>query len=87
MLDLSGRESLGKHIHDHLVGRAVGDLEGALLDDPSDEVIAYINMFSSCVVLVVFSELPQRLVPFWPPGSAGPAGWVLLAVCSAVEQE
>lgn len=49
----------GKRVGEHFISGTINDLEGTMFDDPSDsdEVESDVNVFSACVVPVVFSEL------------------------------
>ena len=54
VFDLRGGQRFGERIGEHLIGWAINDLEGTLFDNPADEVESDVNVFSVCVVLVVF---------------------------------
>src|SRR5712671_995340 len=56
MFHLGRRQVLGECIGDHVIGRAVYEAQGTLLDDPADKVVAHVDMFHARVVLVVLSE-------------------------------
>src|SRR5712672_4665710 len=56
MLNLGRRQGLGERVGDHVIGQAVYEAQGTLLDDPADKVVAHIDMFRARVVLVVPSE-------------------------------
>ncbi len=56
MLHFSGRQGLSECVGHHIIGGAVNEVQGSLLDDPVDEVISYINMLCACMVLVVLCK-------------------------------
>ncbi len=56
MLDLQRGERLGQDVGDHVVGRAIDELDLLVLDDPADEVVAYVDVLRTGMVLVVASE-------------------------------
>jgi hypothetical protein len=56
MLDLGQRQCLHKCIGNHVIGRAIDEVQGALLDDLLDEVVAHINVLYIHMILVVPRE-------------------------------
>jgi hypothetical protein len=56
MLHLGRWQGLGERVRDHVIGRAINEAQGALLNDPSDEVVVHIDVLRACVVLVVLGE-------------------------------
>jgi hypothetical protein len=46
------RESIGNHV----IGRAVNEVQGAVFDNPSDEMEVNVDVFSSGMILVVFRK-------------------------------
>ena len=53
MLHFSRRQGLSECVGHHIVGGAVNEVQGSLLNDPADEVILHVNMLHACMVLVV----------------------------------
>ena len=62
MFDLRGGQCFGERVGEHLISWAINDLEGTLFDNPADEVELDVNVFSACVVLVVFGKFNSGLV-------------------------
>ena len=62
MLRLGGGERFGERIGNLFIGGAVDKSHEALFDNVTDEVKTDVNMFCTCVVLVVFSEFDGRFV-------------------------
>jgi hypothetical protein len=62
MLHLGRWQGLGERVHNHVVGRAINEVQGALLDDPSDEVVSHVDVLHARVVLVVLGERDGCLV-------------------------
>ena len=60
--DLPAWKGLGEDVGRHIVRRAVHDVDSGAHDDLADEMIAYIDVFGPCVVVVVCRELERRLV-------------------------
>jgi hypothetical protein len=56
MLHLGRWQGLDEHVYDHVIGWAVNEVQGTLLDDPLDEVVAHVDMLRAHVVLMVLSE-------------------------------
>ena len=62
MLNLGRWQSLGKGIRHHDLGGAIHEPDHTLINDPTNEMIAYVYMIGMRVVLVVMSEGNCRLV-------------------------
>ena len=62
MLHLGRGESLGKGVCDHVVGWAINKAHGSALDDPSNEMVSYIDVLRARMVLVVACEGDGGLV-------------------------
>ena len=62
MLDFEGRERLRECVGDHIRGRAVDELNGAILADPTEEMETNVDVFRACVVLVVSRKSDRGLV-------------------------
>ena len=56
MLHLGRGQGLGERVSDHVVRWAIHEAEGALLNDPANEVIAHVNVFGACMILVITGE-------------------------------
>ena len=56
MLHLGWWQGLGKRVSNHVIGWAIYESQGALLNDPANEIIAHIDVLRARVVLVVSSE-------------------------------
>jgi hypothetical protein len=56
MLHLDRWQCLGEHISNHVVGGAVNEAQGTLLDDPSDPMIMHVDVLGPGMVLVVAHE-------------------------------
>jgi hypothetical protein len=56
MLHLGRWQGLGERVRDHVVGWAINKAQGALLDDPSDEMVVHVDVLRAHVVLMVLSE-------------------------------
>ena len=44
MLHFGRGQGLGERVGDHVVSWAINEAHGALLDDPSNEVVAHVNV-------------------------------------------
>lgn len=62
MFNFRRRESFSEGIGNHVISGAINETDGSVFDDPSDKMKAYINMFSTWVILVVFGECNRRLI-------------------------
>jgi hypothetical protein len=56
VLDLCGGKRLSKRISDHVSCGTIDKPEGPFFDDPANEMIADVNMFSPGVILMVLRE-------------------------------
>jgi hypothetical protein len=56
MLHLGRWQGLGECVCNHVIGQAVNKAQGTLLDDPSDEVVAHVDVLHVRMVLMVLSE-------------------------------
>jgi len=62
VLDLGRRQCLGEDIGHHVISGAVNELDGTLLDDPVDPMVAHINVLGLRMVLIVMCECDGSLV-------------------------
>jgi hypothetical protein len=62
MLHLGRWQGLDERVRDHVVGWAINEVQEALLNDLSDEVVVHVDVLCACVVLVVLSERDGCLV-------------------------
>ena len=62
MFHLSRGQGLGEGISNHVIGQAIDDAQGALLNDPLDEVVAHVNVLYVHMVLVIVGEHDGCLV-------------------------
>jgi hypothetical protein len=56
MLHLDRWQHLGECVGDYVIGGAVNEAQGPLLNDPSDPMIMHINVLGPGMVLVVACE-------------------------------
>ena len=56
MLHLGRGKSLGEGVCDHVVGWAINEAHGSMLDDPANEVVSHIDVLRARMVLVVACE-------------------------------
>ena len=47
MLHLGRWQGLGERVSDHVIGWAIDKMQGALLDDPANKMVAHINVLSA----------------------------------------
>ena len=45
MLHLGRGKSLGEGVRNHVVGWAINEVHGSMLDDPANEMVLHINVF------------------------------------------
>ena len=50
MFRFDARERFGKCVGGHIVCRAVDEVNGSVLDNETDEVVAYVDVFRSSMV-------------------------------------
>ena len=62
MFHLGRGKGLGEGIGDHVVGQAIDDTQGALLGNPSDEVVVHVDVLRARMVLVIAGERDGCLV-------------------------
>jgi hypothetical protein len=62
VLGLDAWKRFSKGIGNHIFGRAKDEPNGAVLDDPTDEMISDIDVFGTRVILVVFGKSNGRFV-------------------------
>ena len=62
MFCLRARKGFCEGVGCHVVGRAVNKLEGSVVDDEADEMIAYVDMFGTGVIVAIGSDGDGRLV-------------------------
>ena len=62
MLDFWRRKGLGECIGDHVIGGVVDKAQFAIINNPANEMEAYVNVFGVGMVLVVLQECDHRLV-------------------------
>ena len=56
MLHLGGGQGLCEAVGDHVVGRAINEPQGALLNDPANEVVSHVDVLGTRVVLMITRE-------------------------------
>jgi len=62
MFHLGRGPGLGECISNNVVGQAVNKVQGALLNDPVDEVVVHVDVLRAHVVLVVTGEGNHGLI-------------------------
>ena len=62
MFHLGRGQGLGEGIGDHVVSWAIDNVQGALLNDPLDEVVPHINVLCAHMILVIMGEHNSCLV-------------------------
>ena len=62
MLHLRGRKGFRQGVGNHVVGWAINEVQGAVLDHPPYEVVADVDMFRASVVLVILCERDGGLI-------------------------
>lgn len=62
MFDFRRGERLRECVGDHVVGRAIDETNRAVLDDPTDEMEAHVDVLRVRVILVVLGERNRGLV-------------------------
>jgi hypothetical protein len=56
MFHLRRGKGFGESVGNHVIGRAVNEVQRAIFNDPSDEMETNIDVFGPGVVLVVFRK-------------------------------
>ena len=56
MFHLGRGRGLSEGVGNHVVGQAIDDVQGALLNDPSDEVVLHVDVLHACMILVIAGE-------------------------------
>ena len=60
--DLPARKHLCENVHGHVVGGAVLQLNESTLYHIANEMVADVNVFRACMIVIVLSELEHSLV-------------------------
>ena len=62
VFDFWGRDCLGECVGNHVVCRAINELDFAIVNYPANEMEMHVNMFGVGVILVVFGEGNHQLI-------------------------
>ena len=56
MFCLWAQKGFGEGISCHDIGRTVNELEGSIVDDEADEMVAYVDVFGASVIVAIGSD-------------------------------
>jgi hypothetical protein len=59
---LRARKGFSECIGCHVVGRAIDELEGSVVDDEANEMVTYVDVFGTSVIIAVGSDGDGGLV-------------------------
>ena len=61
MFRFDAGESFGKRVGGHIIHRAIDKVDGSVLNNKTDEMIAYVDVFCSSVVRPIMGECDSSL--------------------------